>query len=43
MLHHKQKILRHSSEDFLFVVGGTGLESTALPQAGQKTVQWTVF
>ena len=37
------KILRHSSEDFLFVVGGTGLESTALPQAGQKTVQWTVF
>ena len=27
----------------MFVVGGTGLESTALPQAGQKTVQWTVF
>jgi len=24
-------------------VDGTGLESTAPPQAGQKTVQWTVF
>jgi len=25
------------------VVGGTGLESTAPPQAGQKTVRWTAF
>ena len=24
-------------------VDGTGLESTAPPQAGQKTVRWTVF
>ena len=36
------KILRHLSEDFLFVVDGTGLEQGGPAQQGKQSAQWAV-